>query len=281
MDNLKDGISDLNETSDSNNKINKKTVENQPLIKILQRLSHELMPENIAASDAFQDLRDYFKDRNNDEPLELAPIRSFVLNINEAHENGDTSGFINALRKAIDNSDVSEKEMTGLKELLDNLDLTAMQVKRIDLNKQINEQEKKLNEIQNQATEFEAKLTNIYLSFIGILGLFSALIFALFGGFKSAMDAVVHATKISRILVSASVLGIVMVCVVFIFFRFLNKLLHPQTMNPKVSNIDVAVGKKHFRLPNISKSGYPEFSWSIMILAAMLILGILLSIIRL
>ncbi|MCI1922329.1 MAG: hypothetical protein LKJ22_10490 [Liquorilactobacillus nagelii] len=91
---------------------------------------------------------------------------------------------------------------------------------------QIKKQSGKIQKLRKQISKETHKLKNlkssVYGDFIAILGIFSALIFSLFGGFKTFTLAISQISKgisIVRITIILSLLGIIMLCLLFFLLK--------------------------------------------------------------
>ncbi|MGM0181516.1 hypothetical protein IGK74_000413 [Enterococcus sp. AZ150] len=98
------------------------------------------------------------------------------------------------------------------------------------------------NKIKNEITSFEKIKGTIYTEFIAILGIFSALIFGLFGGFQGLSQAIVSISdswSIGRVLIISS--GI-MTCLTLLIFGLLQWVA--RITNRKLISCDCHVNKK-------------------------------------
>ncbi|BDR57623.1 hypothetical protein [Xylocopilactobacillus apicola] len=136
-----------------------------------------------------------------------------------------------------------DNEQEGIKESIDTL------------NSDLEKSKEGVNEIRSIKS-------TIYTDFIAILGIFSALIFSLFGGFSSISNILTEVSgkqSISRIIISISLLGILLICLIFCLLQFI------ATMSNR--SISLSNNKNPF-------SKYPIFIVSLIIFFIMAIIGL-------
>ncbi|BDR55776.1 hypothetical protein [Xylocopilactobacillus apis] len=272
---------------------------------LLQRL-YELSTadqSNLENEQEFLDLCDFYKDCNSqDNPIRYSPISGFVLNKGE-----EIHYFIDVLKESC-RSKYSDSMPYGINKMLDHIELAGIQVKQtqnleaeiLSQTKQLGKIENKSDELEKRSASYESKLESsqvkIYTSFIAIIGLFSSLIFSLFGGFKSTVDiAATKSPTLSHVLVSISSIGIVMICAIFVFFRLLLKLIKALSGEDKSkTNLPIynMIANSALRLLTGTLTGVnqnkeeekknfcqknPDFVGSIVCLLIVLLIGVLLS----
>lgn len=191
------------------------------------------MPAEICQKKAFTKLCKYFENEAN-LPLRYSAISLFVYQYDQA------SDFIAALKEAFEQKYAADKALPlGIIKLVNHLDLAVNQVEqfgsKIELEGQIKSlkndltlsrqnletQKEDLNITKQKFEKIKNAQNSIYTSFITVLGLFASLLFALFGGFKSAVDVANVPHSLSYFLVVTGAIGLIMVCTIFIFFNFL------------------------------------------------------------
>lgn len=212
---------------------------NDKLIKILQGI---VDANDLKENQKLSDLSNYYEN-SKFEPNE--EIDSFIDKLDNPSE------FKNAIENSLNYSIPGE-----LQKFLDYLETYNQHTK-------INLIQKQLTEVEARARKLEQNQNMIYVSFIVIFGIFIALMFSLFGGFTSIakiLAAVNTDQSISRIAMSGSLIGIVLICLIFCLFQFL------ATISDKA--IEVKKDGTFFEK-------YPIFAWSLTILTSIFILGFL------
>lgn len=246
------------------------------------------MPEEICQKKAFAELCKYFENESN-LPLRYSAISLFVYQYDQA------SDFIAALKEAFEKKYAENKALPlGIIKLVNHLDLAVNQVeqfgsknelegqiqslktdltlsrqkledqkKELNITKQeLEDQKKELNITKQKFKKIQNAQNSIYTSFITVLGLFASLLFALFGGFKSAVDVANAPHSLSDFLVVVGAIGLIMVCTIFIFFNFLLAL---HSFNHK----------SDFEFKKLVKK--IKFWWICIALISLIILGIILK----
>ena len=232
------------------------------------------MPEEICQKKAFAELCKYFENESN-LPLRYSAISLFVYQYDQA------SDFIAALKEAFEKKYAENKALPlGIIKLVNHLDLAVNQVEQfgsknelegqiqslktdLTLSRQkLEDQKKELNITKQKFKKIQNAQNSIYTSFITVLGLFASLLFALFGGFKSAVDVANAPHSLSDFLVVVGAIGLIMVCTIFIFFNFLLAL---HSFNHK----------SDFEFKKLVKK--IKFWWICIALISLIILGIILK----
>lgn len=108
----------------------------------------------------------------------------------------------------------------------------------------------------------------IYTDFIAILGIFSALLFGMFGGFDSLKEILsnLHNTSISTTLICFSSLMLGLLCLIFLLVQSIAKLTGKDTLGCEHHEID-----EHCSCSIIRK--YPVFIYSMLLFSTVLIIS--------
>ncbi|WP_424349578.1 hypothetical protein ACPBEH_02380 [Latilactobacillus sp. 5-91] len=143
----------------------------------------------ILSSDIYKDLKEYIKNKRRIPYVEV----SRIVYRNELK---DTS-FLDSLNDVLSNSqnfDSHEKALRKkLYKLVDHIQLASMQkielldepTKKIDkLNNDLDSREKEIKNLKKENEDLLDKYKNLYSEYIGILGIFTAITFATFGGLQ-------------------------------------------------------------------------------------------------
>ena len=128
---------------------------------------------------------------------------------------------------------------------------------------------KKYDEVSNKYDEVSNKLDSSSSDFISMLGIFSALIFAVFGGFEAFKSIFTNINKasISMIIINSSILMIGLIVLVFLLIQSICILSGKTFLACGCKNISICSHKFYER--------YPLFSFSIGFFLSLLILGLL------
>lgn len=242
--------------------------------------------EGVKELSEFKQMCEYYKEIDN---VEYYPISYAIYELGFDSKTEEIENCVNSLIDAIEKTVDELEDSQHIHRLIKIKDHLLLANQQYSYFHQIEEQGKKFDEFNSKMNSEEEKLkavqksqNSIYTSFIAILGLFSSMIFALFGGFKSAVDISNHASEFSHIICSVSSIGIVMVCVVFVFLRILQRVysatdpLTPIVQDTKAKFKDKIVAT----IAQLAKV-YPEFFWSVCALLILLLIGIILKVFRL
>lgn len=126
-----------------------------------------------------------------------------------------------------------------------------------------------LNKVNKSYNEVSEKLDNYSSNFISMLGIFSALIFAVFGGFDAFKSIFTNINKasISMIIINSSILMIGLIVLVFLLIQSICILSGKTFLACGCKNTSICSHKFYER--------YPLFSFSIGFFLSLLILGLL------
>lgn len=128
--------------------------------------------------------------------------------------------------------------------------------------------DEKINKIDKTLKNFEKLKAELYTNFISILGIFSTLIFGMFGGFDGLKEILsnLHNTSISTTLICFSSLMIGLLCLVFLLIQSIAKITQRDTLSCRHhgnnEKCECSVVKK-----------YPIFIYSMLIFSTILIIG--------
>lgn len=223
-------------------------------------------PTDIEDNDTFQELCDYYDGPSDF--IEYAPISAFV------YERGkDVSAFKTALKQAVDATEdtLSVSSIRGLHKMLDHMELAAMQLNHFNLEqeREIRSQNAQLKNLQSDIEKSKSNLRDvkdlkgsIYGDFIAILGIFSALIFSLFGGFSTISKIISETSseeRLYRVVISTSLLGIVLLCLLFFLLKAIAMMSDKEINNPN--------GKSPW-------GKYPFFMWGLTLLVVLFLLSV-------
>lgn len=133
--------------------------------------------------------------------------------------------------------------------------------------------EKKLKESQDRITTYEKKIKNSTMDMVGVIGIFSTIIFAVFGGLSqlAAIGGRLPDTPIYKIFIYSGITATIFLLVVFLSFYSLSKLTE---LNLK--SFSYAADKSKFRF--LKK--YPVITVSLGIFFSFIIIGFVIFIIQ-
>lgn len=103
-----------------------------------------------------------------------------------------------------------------------------------DLNNKIRDSNKKVIKLKNNINNFRH---NVYTDFIAILGIFTAITFATFGGLQLLSNIFRNISKLSsnsvlgKILILSSLFGVMIFGIIEILFRLINEIKNSKTHN--------------------------------------------------
>lgn len=144
--------------------------------------------------------------------------------------------------------------------------LETLKISQSEMEENLDNFSNNLKKSQSDLHELRDIKSKVYTDFIAILGIFSALIFSLFGGFNSlssVLTSLANKQSLPHILISISLLGVVLICLIFCLLQFV------ATMSDRTISLD----KKS---SNPWKK-YPVFSWSLTAFLIVLFLGVILA----
>lgn len=135
--------------------------------------------------------------------------------------------------------------------------------------KKSNETSNKLDVASNKLKVAKNKLENSTSEFISLLGIFSALIFAVFGGFDSLKSIFTNINKVSvsMVIINSSLLMIGLIILIFLLIQSISILSEKAFLACGCKNISECNHKFYER--------YPLFSFSIGLFLVILLLGLL------
>lgn len=159
-----------------------------------------------------------------------------------------------------------EKKDDLVNRLSRQVNLNIIQAKTIYLTSQ--EAHKTAEQAQKVAEDAKKVKDKIYTDFIAILGIFSALIFGMFGGFDSLKEILsnLHDTSISTTLICFSSLMLGLLCLIFLLIQSIARITDRDTLNCSHHGND-----KKCECSIIKK--YPVFICSMLIFSAILIIS--------
>lgn len=161
----------------------------------------------------------------------------FNIAMTFVYELGDFNDFsqlqVNGIERIVFGIDGGgSKDYNKIASKLDNYVQTAITQVSSFSNKMllINE---KINTIDKTLDNFENLKSELYTNFIAILGIFSALLFGMFGGFDSLKEILsnLHNTSISTTLICFSSLMLGLLCLVFLLIQSIARLTNKDTLN--------------------------------------------------
>lgn len=196
----------------------------------------------------------------------------FNIAMTFVYELGDFNDFsqlqVNGIERIVFGIDGGgSKDYNKIASKLDNYVQTAITQVSSFSNKMllINE---KINTIDKTLDNFENLKSELYTNFIAILGIFSALLFGMFGGFDSLKEILsnLHNTSISTTLICFSSLMLGLLCLIFLLIQSIAKITNKDTLscNHHGSNekCECSIIKK-----------YPIFIFSMLIFSFILIIS--------
>lgn len=131
------------------------------------------------------------------------------------------------------------------------------------LGEEIKEKEQELDDLNKEMENLKVVKGSLYGDFIAILGIFSALIFSLFGGFSTVSSVVSQISsheKLYRIMISASLLGVILLSLLFFLLKAIAIMSGKTITNSK---------------QKYPWQKYPFFTTTLFILIVIFVLGIL------
>ncbi|WP_283573484.1 hypothetical protein [Ligilactobacillus aviarius] len=197
----------------------------------------------------------------------------FNIAMTFVYELGDFNDFsqlqVNGIERIVFGIDGGgSKDYNKIASKLDNYVQTAITQVSSFSNKMllINE---KINTIDKTLDNFENLKSELYTNFIAILGIFSALLFGMFGGFDSLKEILsnLHNTSISTTLICFSSLMLGLLCLVFLLVQSIARLTGKDTLGCEHHGID----NKHCSCSIIRK--YPVFIYSMLLFSTVLIIS--------
>lgn len=203
----------------------------------------------------------------------------FNIAMTFVYELGDFNDFsqlqVNGIERIVFGIDgEGSKDYNKIASKLDNYVQTAITQVSSFSNKMllINE---KINTIDKTLDNFENLKSELYTNFIAILGIFSALLFGMFGGFDSLKEILsnLHNTSISTTLICFSSLMLGLLCLVFLLVQSIARLTGKDTLGCEHHGID----NKHCTCSTISK--YPVFIYSMLLFSTVLIISCVIRLI--
>ena len=153
----------------------------------------------------------------------------------------------NSVRKLLDHTNLEISRINYVNVIDTRIDITGedFQNRISSINFQVDEADKKVEEVKN-------KVNNSYSDYVSILGIFSGIVLVFFGGTSIFGNIIsnMQKTSVDKSVLICSITGIVIFDIIFMFIYFLAKLL----------NRDISATKYHVEyLPIVSrfKNRYP------------------------
>ncbi|MCG2402410.1 hypothetical protein K4Q10_06090 [Staphylococcus epidermidis] len=154
---------------------------------------------------------------------------------------------IKVVYKIIDHLNLAIEQKTGLYDK-QKVEIKEMSSKIEQLNKDINNENKKMKEIQDTYINIEDSRGKIYTEFVAILGIFASIIFGVFGGFQEIqlIGKNLNSTPIPKLLIFSSLVMLGVTLIIFLCFNAVSKLtkLPLKSCNCEIGKCDCSYRKK-------------------------------------
>lgn len=155
------------------------TLQGQRILSILRSLSSINNPMQIKTSKSLSEL---WQIVSENQVVLYSPVSRFIYQYE-----GETGGFIQALSRAVDDTREGHDDSVydRMQKILDHMELATLQ--KINLQQQqdkIEDQRKRLHNLQKVSKKLSSANRKMTIDFITILGIFTSITFATFGGLQ-------------------------------------------------------------------------------------------------
>ncbi len=155
---------------------------------------------------------------------------------------------IKVVYKIIDHLNLAIAQKTVLYDK-QKVEIKGMSFQIDQLNNDINNENKKMKEIQDAYINIEKARGKIYTEFVAILGIFASIIFGVFGGFQEIqlIGKNLNSTPIPKLLIFSSLVMLGVTLIIFLCFNAVSKLtkLPLKSCNCEIGKCDCSFRKKH------------------------------------
>lgn len=190
-------------------------------------------------------LREGYQPKNYDNDGNLIDISDSLKKLYD-HVNLDISRISYSKKQDFEN--LGEEKLNEIKARINKVEENTNQIET-DLEK-INKLISRVEEIEKTAPQTEKKLgklnktlENSQKEYIAILGIFSAVVLAFSGAvaFSTSVLENIHQASIYRIVFVCCIIGLVVVDIIYLMFRYIDKIVHESKEKTKRQNVPIIV----------------------------------------
>ncbi len=170
-----------------------------------------------------------------DDEISKSDIANKIYSVEEKDTDGVCAFLLKSMDKYFSQKEIGNKEKKKIKKFVETIKLYVIQKSYLydsqdeklkSLEKELTSLEKMSENIENNSKKLEAKYNSMIVQFITILGIFSSIIFAVFGGFNeiSSIGNVLFKLHIYKILIYIGTTGIVTLTIIFFSYYAISLL---------------------------------------------------------
>lgn len=156
--------------------------------------------------------------------------------------------IIEVVYKLIDHISLAIEQKTGLYDK-QKVEIKAMRNQIEQLSNNLNDENEKVKTIQKAYLNIEKSRGKIYTEFVAILGIFSSIIFGVFGGFQEIqlIGKNLNTTPIPKLLIFSSLVMLGVTLIIFLCFNAISKITNMpmRSCNCKAGECNCSFRKRH------------------------------------